>query len=62
MINPTTGQVVGVVDFSGLKEQVTQHPQLDVFNGIAYNPERNSFFVTGKYWDKLFEVEILKKE
>ncbi|MEC7658668.1 MAG: glutaminyl-peptide cyclotransferase, partial [Bacteroidota bacterium] len=62
IIKPATGQVVGVVDFSGLKEQVTQHPQLDVFNGIAYHPKRNSFFVTGKYWDKLFEVEIVKKE
>jgi glutamine cyclotransferase len=61
IIKPATGQVVGVVDFSGLKEQVTQHPQLDVFNGIAYHPKRNSFFVTGKYWDKLFEVEIVKK-
>ena len=61
IIKPATGQVVGVVDFSGLKEQVTQHPQLDVFNGIAYHPKRNSFFVTGKYWDKLFEVKIVKK-
>ena len=61
IIKPATGQVVGVVDFSGLKEQVTQHPQLDVFNGIAFHPKRNSFFVTGKYWDKLFEVKIVKK-
>ena len=61
IIEPGTGQVVGVVDFSGLKEQVTQHTQLDVFNGIAYHPKRNTFFVTGKYWDKLFEVEIVKK-
>ena len=62
IIKPTTGQVVGVIDFSGLKELVTQHPQIDVFNGIAYHPKRNSFFVTGKYWDKLFEVKIIKKE
>jgi glutamine cyclotransferase len=61
IIKPATGQVVGVVDFSGLKEQLTQYPQLDVFNGIAYHPKRNSFFVTGKYWDKLFEVKIVKK-
>jgi glutamine cyclotransferase len=61
IIKPATGQVIGVVDFSGLKEQLTQYPQLDVFNGIAYHPKRNSFFVTGKYWDKLFEVKIVKK-
>jgi len=61
IIEPNSGQVVGVVDFSGLKEKVTKHNQLDVFNGIAYHPERRTFFVTGKYWDKLFEVQILKK-
>jgi glutamine cyclotransferase len=61
IIEPNSGQVVGVVDFSGLKEKVTKHNQLDVFNGIAYHPERRTFFVTGKYWDKLFEVQILNK-
>ncbi|MBN09829.1 MAG: hypothetical protein CMC79_05635 [Flavobacteriaceae bacterium] len=33
---------------------------LNVFNGIAYNNERNTFFVTGKNWSKLFEVEIFR--
>jgi glutamine cyclotransferase len=61
IINPNTGVVQGVVDFSGLKKRVQQHNRLDVFNGIAYHPKRNTFFVTGKYWDKLFEVEIIEK-
>jgi len=61
MIDPQTGVVKGVVDFSGLKEKVTKHSRLDVFNGIAYHPERKTFFVTGKYWDKLFEVKIVNK-
>ncbi|CAI8165872.1 MAG: Uncharacterised protein [Bacteroidota bacterium] len=61
IIDPKTGIVQGVVDFSGLKKRVSQHNRLDVFNGIAYHPKRNTFFVTGKYWDKLFEVEIIEK-
>lgn len=61
IIDPATGIVNGVVDFSGLKKKVKQHNQLDVFNGIAYHPKRKTFFVTGKYWDKLFEVEIIEK-
>ena len=61
IIDPKTGIVNGVVDFTGLKKMVTQHSQLDVFNGIAYNSSRKSFFVTGKYWDKLFEVKIIEK-
>ncbi|SDB43003.1 Glutamine cyclotransferase [Flavobacteriaceae bacterium MAR_2010_188] len=61
IVDPTTGAVDGVVDFSSLRKKVTQHPGLDVLNGIAYNPERNTIFVTGKHWDKLFEVEISEK-
>lgn len=58
IINPKNGAVEGVIDFSPLKEKVTQHPELDVLNGIAYNPDTKTIFVTGKDWDKLFEVEV----
>ena len=61
IINPNTGAVEGVVDFSGLKQKVKQHPELNVLNGIAYHPVRNTFFVTGKNWDKLFEVKIIPR-
>lgn len=62
IINPDNGAIEGVVDFSRLKKEVKQHPGLDVLNGIAYNPESNTLFVTGKRWNKLFEVEIVKKK
>ena len=61
IINPTNGAVEGVIDFTPLHNKVTQHPKLDVLNGIAYNPETKTLFVTGKRWDKLFEVEIIEK-
>ncbi|WP_420573203.1 glutaminyl-peptide cyclotransferase [Kordia sp.] len=61
IINPKNGALEGIVDFRGLKEKVTNHPQIDVFNGIAYNPKTKTYFVTGKYWDKMFEVEIMEK-
>ena len=61
IINPKTGGVEGVIDFKPLKALVTQHSGLDVLNGIAYHPERKTIFVTGKNWDKLFEVRIKKK-
>jgi len=60
IINPKNGAVIGVVDFSPLKKLVTQHEGLDVLNGIAYNPKTKTIFVTGKRWDKLFEVEIIE--
>ena len=61
IINPKNGAVEGVIDFSPLKKLVKQHQGLDVLNGIAYNPVTNTLFVTGKRWDKLFEVEIIEK-
>ena len=62
IIDPLSGAVEGVIDFSGLKEKVTQHPQLNVLNGIAFHKARNTFFVTGKNWSSIFEVNLLPKE
>lgn len=61
IIDPHNGAIVGLIDFRGLREKVTPHQYLDVLNGIAYNPETKTLFVTGKNWDKLFEVEIVEK-
>ncbi len=61
IINPKNGAIEGVIDFSPLKEMVKQHSGLDVLNGIAYNSEKKTLFITGKRWDKLFEVEIVEK-
>lgn len=57
VINPTTGAVEGVLDLSGLRSKVT-NKDAEVLNGIAYNPKTKTIFVTGKNWDKLFEIRI----
>lgn len=62
IINPKNGATEAVIDFSSLKQKVTKHAKLDVLNGIAYNPETKTIFVTGKRWDKLFEVKIIEKQ
>lgn len=61
IIDAESGAIEGVVNFGGLKSKVTQHDKLDVLNGVAYRHDRKTFFVTGKNWDKLFEVTISKK-
>ena len=61
IINPDNGAVDGVIDLSGLREKVLRHDNLDVLNGIAYNKVSKTLFVTGKMWNKIFEIEILKK-
>lgn len=59
VINPSNGIVENVIDFSGLRDKVLQTPDLDVMNGIAFN--NGKLFVTGKNWDKVFEVKIYSK-
>ncbi len=61
IINPENGAIEGLINFSDLRDKVTQHNKLDVLNGIAYNPETNKLYVTGKNWDKIFEVKIMEK-
>jgi glutaminyl-peptide cyclotransferase len=61
IINPTNGAIEGVINFKTLKKQVKQHPKLDVLNGIAYHAATKKLYVTGKNWNKLFEVKIISK-
>jgi glutamine cyclotransferase len=61
IINPDNGAVEGVINLTALKDKVTQHDNLNVMNGIAYNGEENVIYVTGKNWDKLFKIEIISK-
>ncbi|MER3374695.1 MAG: glutaminyl-peptide cyclotransferase [Allomuricauda sp.] len=66
IIDATSGAIEGVVNFGGLKNKVNRGPEWDdtnsVLNGVAYHKEKETFFVTGKNWDKLFEVKIRKKD
>ncbi len=61
IIDPNSGAIEGVINFGGLRDRVEQHADLDVLNGVAYHQERGTFFVTGKFWDTLFEVTLEKK-
>jgi glutamine cyclotransferase len=58
IINPSNGAVEAVINLAELKKKVTQHPDLDVLNGIAYNSKTKTLFVTGKNWDKMFEIRV----
>lgn len=59
VIDPETGVVLGRMNFLGILAEKDRHSRIDVFNGIAYNPDSQRIFVTGKYWPKLFEIKLL---
>jgi glutamine cyclotransferase len=53
------GTVIGWIDLEGILSYGECSTEIDVLNGIAYNPEKNSIYVTGKNWCKLFEIEFV---
>ena len=59
-IDPDTGRVTAWIDASVLLTP-EQRAGVDVLNGIAYVPERGTFFLTGKLWPRLFEVEFVPR-
>jgi len=57
-IDPSTGEVTGVVDAKNAFGAADK-PGADVLNGIAKIPGTDKFYVTGKYWDTLYEVRFI---
>lgn len=59
-IDPATGNVTGWVDLAGLLTP-QERAGVDVTNGIAYDPASDRLLVTGKYWPRLFAVEVVRR-
>jgi len=58
-IDPESGHVVAKLDLTDLTNRIkARRPQVDVLNGIAYNPETKKIYVTGKWWPELYEIEF----
>ena len=58
IINANNGKVEAILNLTDLRKNL-KNPEAEVLNGIAYNPTTKTLFVTGKYWDKMFEIKIL---
>lgn len=69
-IDPNSGFVVGLInmqdilmkntkaDISYLTKNGNPTEAGAVLNGIAYNKEKNTFYITGKLWPEIFEVKL----
>ena len=60
-IDPQSGAVLGVIVLGGLLSPADIDATTDVLNGIAFDPATGRIFVTGKNWNKLFEIEVVKR-
>lgn len=61
IINPVSGAIEGHINFVGLYTNPNRAPNDQEMNGIAYDKVGKRLFVTGKQWDKLFEVKVIAR-
>ena len=62
-IDKTNGNVVAVIDATDLitaEQRAELEPSREVLNGIAYDPETDTFLLTGKKWPFMFQVEFVE--
>jgi len=61
-IDSKTGKVHGYLDLTKLIPEKYRNHHSDVLNGIAYLPDNGHLLVTGKKWDKIYEIEVLNRD
>jgi glutaminyl-peptide cyclotransferase len=57
-IDPKSGQVKAFINLVGLRPANTQENFDAVLNGIAWDNKTGRVWVTGKLWDKLYEIKV----
>jgi glutamine cyclotransferase len=57
VISPDSGRVTQWIDLKGILAPFLRDEK-KVLNGIAFDPDGNRLFVTGKLWPRLFEIEV----
>jgi glutamine cyclotransferase len=60
-ISPRDGHVIAWIDLTGLLPANQRIDDESVLNGIAYDPQHDRLFVTGKRWPAVFEIEVVQK-
>jgi len=63
IINPETGQVTAWINLTGLPASAAVNSNSNaVLNGIAYDPQGNRLFVTGKDWAALYQIKLIPQK
>ncbi len=62
ILSPETGKVNGAINLQGILQKGDAQQdgkKVDVPNGIAYDPDGDRLFVTGKLWPRVFQIELM---
>ncbi|PID83864.1 glutamine cyclotransferase [Candidatus Gracilibacteria bacterium] len=58
-IDANTGEIAREFDLSKLTQKTkNQFPNALEMNGIAYHHKKKTFWVTGKFWGRIYEIEL----
>ncbi len=57
-IDPTSGEVFYHLDLTAQVAAESRRNRDDVLNGIAYHRESNSYWITGKRWQYIYQLDI----
>jgi glutaminyl-peptide cyclotransferase len=60
-IDPQTGEVLGELNLQSIAATLFDHPE-KVLNGIAWDEKRQGFWITGKWWPKMFLIKISSQQ
>jgi len=58
VISEDNGRVIGIFDCLNLAETAAPAGEGNVLNGIAYDDQTDTFFITGKKWKKYYQVNL----
>jgi len=58
-IDSSSGKVVGKLDLDSIVNDArTKYKEVDVLNGIAYDPASGKIYITGKLWRNIYEIKF----
>jgi glutaminyl-peptide cyclotransferase len=62
-IEPETGKVLSEIKLDGILNMYTNPSDtIDYLNGIAYDAQRDRIFITGKWWPRIFQINLLESK
>ncbi len=60
MIDPGSGHVIGKVYLKDLLPDSLRTAKTGVLNGIAFDHHQKRLLVTGKYWPRIYHIELIQ--
>jgi glutaminyl-peptide cyclotransferase len=58
-IDPDTGEIKAWIYCEGLLDDTSDEIRAQVLNGIAHDSDADKLYLTGKYWPRLYEVDVI---